>query len=390
MARSGRQPATEGFEEVETFEAEWHVAKSKDKATSEFSALGCYIGTQLHEKIGVPIGLVDTSWGGTIASAWCSRDALDAIPEAAELVKTFSPAEAQRVSSLMAAVRSLNREILIEVLEDFKNVTEHTRQVAFDPQQFINTLASKFVAEGEGESWAAQGLSQSVPALDLLIGLEPEVLHAHLQKEHPQVVATLLAMMPPDVSAAVLEQFETEQRQEMLLRLALLDRVDPSALVELNEMLERTLNDPAAGLGNIGGSRPVAEILSLLSGDTGEPLLNKIREHDTKLADQIARRMFSFEDFAKIAPQALQRLLPEVPADVLVVALKGAGPALRDFFFANMTKRLAERVRFDMESLPPLRVQEIEAKQREMVSLARTLQDRNLISLDRSGDVAMI
>ena len=310
--------------------------------------------------------------------------------QAAELVKTFSPAEAQRVSSLMAAVRALNREILIDVLEDFKNVTEHTRQVAFDPQQFINTLACKFVEEGEGESWAVQGLSQSVPALDLLIGLEPEILHAHLQKEHPQVVATLLAMMPPEVSAAVLEQFEPEQRQEMLLRLALLDRVDPSALVELNEMLERTLNDPAAGLGNIGGSRPVAEILSLLSGDTGEPLLNKIREHDTKLADQIARRMFSFEDFAKIAPQALQRLLPEVPADVLVVALKGAGPALRDFFFANMTKRLAERVRFDMESLPPLRVQEIEAKQREMVSLARTLQDRNLISLDRSGDVTMI
>ena len=95
--------------------------------------------------------------------------------QAAELVKTFSPTEAQRVSSLMAAVRALNREILIDVLEDFKNVTEHTRQVAFDPQQFINTLASKFVEEGEGESWAVQGLSQSVPALDLLIGLEPEI-----------------------------------------------------------------------------------------------------------------------------------------------------------------------------------------------------------------------
>ena len=72
---------------VETFDAEWHVAKSKDKATSEFSALGYFIGTQLHEKIGVPIGLVDTSWGGTIASAWCSREALDAIPEATEMVK---------------------------------------------------------------------------------------------------------------------------------------------------------------------------------------------------------------------------------------------------------------------------------------------------------------
>lgn len=312
--------------------------------------------------------------------------------QAADLVKSFSPAEAQRVSSLVAAVRSLNRELLIEVLEDFKNVTEHTKQVAFDPQSFINTLASKFMSEGEGEQWsAARNLSQSVPALELLIGLEPEALHAHLQKEHPQVVATLLAMMPAEVSAAVLEQFDDEERQEMLLRLALLDRVNPSALEELNDMLERTLNEQSTGqLSNIGGSRPVAEILSMFTGGAEKPVLNKIRELDSKLADQIAKRMFSFEDFAKIAPQALQRLLPEVPADVLVVALKGAGPTLRDFFFANMTKRLVDRVKFDMESLPPVRVQEVEAKQREMVQIARALQDQNLISLDRTGSGAMI
>jgi flagellar motor switch protein FliG len=308
---------------------------------------------------------------------------------AAELVKTFSPDEAQRVSSLMAAVRSLHRDILIEVLEDFKSTTEHTRQVAFDPQQFINELASRFMAEGEGESWVAQGLSQSVPALELLIGLEPEILHAHLQREHPQVVATLLAMMPPEVSASVLEQFEPEMRQEMILRLALLDRIEPNALVELNDMLERTLNDQAS-IGNVGGFKPVAEILSMLSSESGQPILSKIREHDDKLANQIARRMFSFEDFAKIAPQAMQRLLSEVPADVLVVALKGAAPALRDFFFANMTKRMVERVKLDMESLPPLRVQEIEAKQREIVQMARVLQDRNQISLDRNVSEELI
>lgn len=312
--------------------------------------------------------------------------------QAAELVKSFSPAEAQRVSSLVAAVRALNRELLIEVLEDFKNVTEHTQQVAFDPQSFINTLANKFMSESEGEQWASgNSLSQSVPALDLLVGLEPEALHAHLQKEHPQVVATLLAMMPAEVSASVLEQFDEDQRQEMLVRLALLDRVDPNALVELNDMLERTLSEQSAGqLNNIGGSKPVAEILSMFSGGADQAVLNKIREFDTKLADQIAKRMFSFEDFAKIAPQALQRLLPEVPPDVLVVALKGAGPTLRDFFFANMTKRLVDRVKFDMESLPPVRVQEVEAKQREMVQIARSLQDQNLISLDRTGASGMI
>ena len=310
--------------------------------------------------------------------------------QAAQLVKTFSPAEAQQVSSLVSAVRALNREMLIEVLEDFRNVTEHAQQVAFDPQSFIHTLASKFVAEGEGGAGFSNDLAQSVPALDMLVRLPPEVLHAHLEKEHPQVVATLLAMMPAEISASLIEQFDDEKREEMLLRVALLDRVDPGALIELNDMLERTINDPAvASLSNIGGFRPAAEILGMLSGGAEKTILNKIKAHDGKLADKILKRMFSFEDFGKIAPQALQRLLSEVPPDVLLVALKGTGSALRDVFFANMTKRLSDRVKFEIESLPPVRVQEVEAKQREIVKIARTLQDQGLISLDRTGGDSM-
>jgi flagellar motor switch protein FliG len=311
--------------------------------------------------------------------------------QAAELIKSFSPAEAQRVSSLVAAVRSLNREMLIEVLEDFKNVTEHAQQVAFDPQLFIQTLATKFASQGEGANPLADNLAQNVPALEMLIVQDPEVLHAHLKDEHPQVVAILLALMPAEVSASVLEQFDEVHREELLLRMAVLDRVDPSALVELNEMLESHLNESSgAGLSKMGGSRTVAEILSMFSDQAGRPILKKIREHDSQLAEQIVKRMFSFEDFAKIDSQALQRLLAEVPSDVLVVALKGANPSLKDFFFANMTKRLAERVKFDMESLPPVRVQEVEAKQREMVQIARSLQDKNLISLDRTGGSDML
>jgi flagellar motor switch protein FliG len=310
--------------------------------------------------------------------------------QAAELVKTFSPAEAQRVSSLVAAVRSLHRDMLIEVLEDFKNTTEHTRQVGFDPEQFIQTLASKFASQGS-DLGLPSNLAQSLPALEMLMALDPEVLHAQLRNEHPQVVTTLLAMMPAEVSASLLEQFDEDQREELLMRLAVLDRVDPSALVELNEMLKSHLHDSSsAALSNMGGAKPVAEILSMFSDRAGQPVLEKIREHDAKLADQIVKRLFGFEDFTKISPQALQRLLSEVPSDVLVVALKGAGPALKEVFFANMTKRVVDRVKFEMDSLPPVRVQEVESKQREIIQIARNLQERNLISLDRTGRDAML
>lgn len=312
-------------------------------------------------------------------------------PEVAgDLIKTFSPAEAQKVSSLLATVRSLDRDVMIDVLENFKNITEHRKQVPFDPKAFVSALVQKFAGEATEQGLsAANQLAQSVPALDLLTNMTPDRLHLHLKEEHPQVVATLLSLIPSDLSAAVLEQFDEETRDELVLRVALLDQINPAALVELNDMLERTLGaDSASQISGVGGALPAAEILSLFSGGSEQKTLATIRAHSPKLADQIAGRMFKFDDFLLIAPQSLQRVLAEVPNDVLLIALKGASPAVCYFMLANVTKSKADRIRFEMDGLPPVRVQEVEAKQREVVQLARRLQDNNLISLDRVGAAA--
>ena len=309
-------------------------------------------------------------------------------PDAAgELIKSFSPSEAQKVSSLLATVRSLDRDVMIEVLENFKNITEHRKQVPFDPKAFVAALVEKFSGEAAGMGLSpANQLAQSVPALDLLTSMTAEQLHLHLKEEHPQVVATLLALIPSELSASVLEQFDDETRDELVLRVALLDQINPAALVELNDMLERTLgSDSDSQISGVGGALPAAEILSLFSGGVEQKTLANIRAHSPKLADQIAGRMFKFDDFLQIAPQSLQRVLSEVANDVLLVALKGASPNVRDFFLANVTKSKADRLRFEMDGLPPVRVQEVESKQREVVQVARRLQDEKIISLDRMG-----
>ena len=306
---------------------------------------------------------------------------------AGELIKSFSPAEAQKVSSLLATVRSLDRDVMIEVLDNFKNITEHRKQVPFDPKAFVAALVEKFSGEAADMGLSpANQLAQSVPALDLLTSMSPEQLQLHLKEEHPQVVATLLALIPSELSASVLEQFDDETRDELVLRVALLDQINPTALVELNDMLERTLGaDSASHISGVGGALPAAEILSLFTGGVEQKTLANIRTHSPKLADQIAGRMFRFEDFMQIAPQAVQRVLSEVANDVLLIALKGASPAVREFMLSNVTKSKSDRLRFEMDGLPPVRVQEVESKQREVVQVARRLQDEKIISLDRIG-----
>ena len=245
---------------------------------------------------------------------------------AGELIKSFSPTEAQKVSSLLATVRSLDREVMIDVLENFKNITEHRKQVAFDPKAFVAALVEKFSGDAADMGLSpANQLAQSVPALDLLTSMSPEQLHLHLKEEHPQVVATLLALIPSELSASVLEQFDEDTRDELVLRVALLDQINPTALVELNDMLERTLgSESSSSIGGVGGALPAAEILNLFSNGIEQKTLAIIRTHSSKLADQIAGNMFRFDDFLNIDPNELKEILKSIEDKVLIVALKGA------------------------------------------------------------------
>ena len=160
--------------------------------------------------------------------------------------------------------------------------------MAFDPLEFASALAQKFTGAGPGGS--AQSLARSMPALERLGSMSAEQLHGHLRLEHPQVMATLLALLPAELAAAVLEHFEPDMRDELVLRIALLDRVDPTALTELNDMLARTLEQESTQqAGGVGGARPVAEILSLFSGGQDQKVLQLVREHDAKLADKAVK-----------------------------------------------------------------------------------------------------
>ncbi len=306
---------------------------------------------------------------------------------AAEMLKYFSPLEAQRVSSTMASVRTLDRDVIVDALAYFKQATEHQQQVPFDPENFMRSMLDRFITDEGQQGWRVDSeIAQSLPALETLSSMKPERLFRFLQAEHPQVAATLLALVPPELSASVLDLFDTDVRSELMLRVALLDRIDPNVLSELNIVLERAFSpEGMAHLSGVGGVQPVVEILNHVAVGNDKQMLDSIRQFDPKLAEQITERMFIFEDFAAIAPRSLETLLPEVPSESLAIALKGASPSLREKLFASMSQTLAGNLRVQMDGLPPLRVQDVQVQQRKIVRLARQMADQNRISLERGA-----
>ena len=304
---------------------------------------------------------------------------------AANVLRGMTPFEVQRLSGKMAVVRSLSRDLVLQVLRQFKDVTANNSHVAFDTDSFMQNMLTKAMgAEGASDLLGRLESTLDMSGIETLKRMESDVLYEMIKNEHPQIIATVMVFLEPSQAAAVLKLFGDDLRNELILRIALLEKVQPAALKELNEVMSRSAGpDADFRRSTVGGVVPTAEILNMLSGGLDKEALNTIRNFNEGLADAIQEKMFVFEDFNDIEDRSLQTLLLEVPQETLILALKGASPKLREKLFRNMAKRAADGVREDLETRPPVKVQEVEEMQKEVIRIARTLADEGRMIMER-------
>jgi flagellar motor switch protein FliG len=304
---------------------------------------------------------------------------------AADVLRQLSPFEVQRLSAKMAVVRSLSRDLVLEVLREFRDTTSNNAQVAFDTDSFMQNMLGKALGmEAASDLLGRLESAVDMSGIETLKRMEPDVLYEIIKNEHPQIIATVFVFLEPDQSSAVARLFADDERNEILLRVALLEKVQPAALKELNEVMGRAVGPEAdQRRSTVGGVGPTADILNLLSGGIDQQALARIRSFDPDLADRIVEHMFTFEDLFELEDRSLQTLMLEVPQAQLVVALKGASPRLRDKLLKNMAKRAAEAVREELETKGPVKVVEVEQMQKEILGIGRSLQDEGRMIMQR-------
>jgi flagellar motor switch protein FliG len=184
----------------------------------------------------------------------------------------------------------------------------------------------------------------------------------------------------------VLRSFAERMRNDVLVRIATLDGIQPQALQELNEVLSKVLaGGERLRKATLGGTKATAEILNFLGTQLETAAVESIREHDSDLAQKILDQMFVFENLNALDDRAIQTLLREVQSESLIVALKGADQDLREKIFKNMSSRASEMLREDLEAKGPVRVSEVEAEQREILKIVRRLADEGQIQLSAGG-----
>jgi len=308
--------------------------------------------------------------------------------EAAEVFKHLAPKEVQRLGETIARMKSVTRERVDEVLDDFEKVAASEHMLVPDSNEYVKSVLRKALGEEKANLLIDRILQGSdVTGITSLKWMDPTSVAELLRIEHPQIVAAILVHLEFDQAADVLKLFTERQRNEVMVRIATLDGIQPLALRDLNEVMSKVLaGGDRSRKASLGGAKTAAEILNMLGSAVETSVLDFVREADSELAQKIMDNMFTFDDVEKIDDKGIQALMKEVQSESLVIALKGATPALREKIFKNMSSRAAETLKEDLDSRGPVRLSEVEAEQKEMLKIVRRLVDEGQIVLAGGGD----
>jgi len=308
--------------------------------------------------------------------------------EAAEVFKHLAPKEVQRLGETIAKMRTVSRDRVDGVLEKFTSLAGSQSHLVSDTDEYVKAVLRKALGDDKANLLIDRILQGGDTAgIESLKWMDPQSVGELLRIEHPQIVAAILVHLDFDHAADVLKTFSERQRNEVLVRIATLDGIQPSALKDLNEVMSKVLaGGDKLRKASLGGVKPAAEIINLMGASIETAVLDYIREADVELAQKIMDNMFTFDDLIKLDDKGIQALLKEVQSESLVIALKGAAPEMRDRIFKNMSTRAAETLREDLESRGPVRVSEVEAEQKELLKVVRRLADEGQIVLSGGGD----
>ncbi|VVE88951.1 flagellar motor switch protein FliG [Pandoraea bronchicola] len=312
--------------------------------------------------------------------------------EAAEVFKYLAPREVQKLGAAMASLRQVTRDQIADVLQDFVLEAEQHSALSLDSSEYIRSVLNKALGNDK-----AAGLIERIlqggdtSGIEGLKWMDSTAVAELIRHEHPQIIATILVHLDRDQASEVLALFTERLRNDVVLRIATLDGIQPAALRELNDVLTKLLS----GSENIkrspmGGVRTAAEILNYLGGVHEESVIEAVRNYDSELAAKIVEEMFVFENLLDVEDRSIQVLLKEIESESLIIALKGAPVELREKFFKNMSARAAELLREDLESRGPVRVSEVEGEQKKVLQVVRRLADQGAIMIGGRGDDAYV
>ncbi len=306
--------------------------------------------------------------------------------EAAEVMKHMPVGEVQRLGKAMASMRKISRGQADSVLTQFASNVEGDATVGRSPA-FLKRLLTSSLGEEKAAKVLDRLVDDEARGLDSLQLMDAKEVTEIIHREHPQVIAVVLAGLDAKKAAEVISQLPVRLSTEVVTRIARMGEIPQNTIEELDEVMQQRFSQSSGfKVTAMGGVRNAAEILNMVQKEIELQILENLNQENSVLSQEIQENMFIFDNLLAVDDRGIQALVREVTTDILVIALKGADQALQDKIFKNMSKRAGEMLKSDLEAKGPVRIAEVEAAQKEIVTVARRLADEGTIMLGTGGD----
>ena len=311
--------------------------------------------------------------------------------QAAEVFKFLAPKEVQKLGETMARLRTVDKEKVENVLTNFAEHADSASSLVSDSDAFVRGVLTKALGEEKAGFLIDRILAgRDVSGIEGLKWMDADTIAELIRNEHPQIIASILVHLEQDQAGDILSKLGERLRNDVLLRIATIDGIQPNALAELNDVLSKIMaGSDKLKKAALGGVKSAAGILNFMGASVEQSTLDAIREYDPELATKIEDQMFTFDNVLDLDDKAIQLVLREIQTDSLTVALKGAKPELAEKIFKYMSSRAAEMLREDLER-GPVKVSEVEAEQKEILKAVRRLAEDGQISLGGKSDDAYV
>ncbi len=311
---------------------------------------------------------------------------------AAAVLKHIEPEEVQAIGFAMARLTDISPSMVDDVLGEIIVAVRNSTALGMESDGYIRNMLIQALGIEQATGIIERiFVSRGGRGIEQLKWMDAVSIADMVQFEHPQVGAIILSLLGSERAAEVMQRLPENKRFELLLRIATMQGVQPSALRELDEIMEKQLSGSETGKATvIGGVQAAANILNFMDGADSNLMLTKVSENDAELALNIQDKMFVFEDLASMSASAMQTVLREIPTGQLLLALRGATEGLKEKIFSNMSKRAADILRDDLESAPPAKLSEVEFAQKEILGMIKKMVDSGIIELGGDGNDELI
>ncbi|MGP7817507.1 flagellar motor switch protein FliG [Niallia sp. 01092] len=306
---------------------------------------------------------------------------------AASVYKHLSEEEIEKLSLEISGVKKVESTSKEEVLEEFHNIALAQDYISQGGIGYAKTVLEKALGT-EQASVILNRLTSSlqVRPFDFARKADPSQILNFIQNEHPQTISLILSYLDPTQAGQILSELPQEMQADIAKRIAVMDSTSPEIINEVEQVLERKLSSTVTqDYTQTGGIEAVVEVLNGVDRATERTILDALEIQDPELAEEIKKRMFVFEDIVTLDNRAIQRIIRDCENEDLMLALKVSGDEVKEIVYSNMSTRMVESFKDEMEFMGPVRLKDVEEAQSRIVAIIRRLEDAGEIVVARGG-----